>query len=48
MSTIVEQIENEIARFEAGTVKTNTGTIVTIADGVAKLQRASPESCTMK
>ena len=41
MSTIVEQIENEIARFEAGTVKTNTGTIVTIADGVAKLQGLS-------
>ena len=41
MSTIVEQIENEIARFEAGAVKTNTGTIVTIADGVAKLQGLS-------
>jgi F-type H+-transporting ATPase subunit alpha len=41
MSTIVEQIENEIARFEAGAVKTNTGTIVAIADGVAKLQGLS-------
>ena len=41
MSTIVEQIENEIARFEAGAVKTNTGTIVTIGDGVAKLQGLS-------
>lgn len=41
MSTIVEQIENEISRFESGAVKTNTGTIVTIADGVAKLQGLS-------
>jgi F-type H+-transporting ATPase subunit alpha len=41
MSTIVEQIENEIARFESGAIKSNTGTIVTIADGVAKLQGLS-------
>ncbi len=41
MSTIVEQIEKEIASFEAGTVKSNTGTIVTIADGVAKLSGLS-------
>lgn len=37
MSSIVEQIENEIAQLETGAVKSNTGTIVTIADGVAKL-----------
>ena len=41
MSSIVEQIENEIASFEAGAVKTNTGKIVTIADGVAKLEGLS-------
>ncbi|NCG08361.1 MAG: F0F1 ATP synthase subunit alpha [Verrucomicrobia bacterium] len=37
MSSIVEQIEIEIAQLETGAVKSNTGTIVTIADGVAKL-----------
>jgi F-type H+-transporting ATPase subunit alpha len=37
MSSIVEQIENEIAQLETGAIKSNTGTIVTIADGVAKL-----------
>jgi F-type H+-transporting ATPase subunit alpha len=37
MSSIVEQIENEIAQLQTGAVKSNTGTIVTIADGVAKL-----------
>ena len=37
MSSIVEQIEKEIAQFESGAVKSNTGTIVSIADGVAKL-----------
>jgi F-type H+-transporting ATPase subunit alpha len=41
MSTIVEQIEKEIASFEAGAVKSNTGKIVTIADGVAKLSGLS-------
>jgi len=41
MSSIVEQIENEIARFESGAVKSNTGRIVTIADGVAKLEGLS-------
>ena len=41
MSSIVEQIENEIASFEAGAVQTNTGKIVTIADGVAKLEGLS-------
>ena len=41
MSSIVEQIENEIASFEAGAVKSNTGKIVSIADGVAKLEGLS-------
>lgn len=41
MSSIVEQIEKEIASFEAGAVKSNTGRIVTIADGVAKLEGLS-------
>ena len=41
MSSIVEQIEKEIASFEAGTIKSNTGKIVSIADGVAKLEGLS-------
>ena len=41
MSTIVEQIEKEIASFEAGAVKSNTGKILSIADGVAKLEGLS-------
>ncbi|WP_269524100.1 F0F1 ATP synthase subunit alpha [Coraliomargarita parva] len=41
MSSIVEQIEKEIAQFESGAVKSNTGKIVTIADGVAKLEGLS-------
>ena len=41
MSSIVEQIENEIASFQAGAVKSNTGKIVAIADGVAKLEGLS-------
>ncbi|NBB80044.1 MAG: F0F1 ATP synthase subunit alpha [Verrucomicrobia bacterium] len=41
MSSIVEQIEKEIAGFEAGAVKSNTGKIVSIADGVAKLSGLS-------
>ena len=41
MSSIVEQIEKEIASFEAGVVKQNVGRIVSIADGVAKLEGLS-------
>jgi F-type H+-transporting ATPase subunit alpha len=41
MSSIVEQIENEIASFQASAVKSNTGRIVAIADGVAKLEGLS-------
>ncbi|MFP4166059.1 MAG: F0F1 ATP synthase subunit alpha [Opitutales bacterium] len=41
MNSIVEQIENEIARFEGGAVKSNTGKIISIADGVARLEGLS-------
>ena len=41
MSSIVEQIEKEIANFEAGAVKKNIGKIISIADGVAKLEGLS-------
>lgn len=41
MSSIVEQIEKEIAGFNAGPVKSNTGSITSIADGVAKLSGLS-------
>ena len=41
MSSIVEQIEKEIANFEAGVVRKNIGRIVSIADGVAKLEGLS-------
>ena len=41
MSSFVEQIEKEIAGFNAGPVKSNTGTITSIADGVAKLSGLS-------
>ncbi len=41
MSSIVEQIENEIAQFQTGAVKSNTGKIISIADGVARLQGLS-------
>ncbi len=41
MSALLEQIEKEIARFDAGAVQSNTGTIVSIADGVAKLDGLS-------
>lgn len=41
MNSIVEQIENEIASFQAGIAKSNTGKIIAIADGVAKLEGLS-------
>lgn len=41
MNSIVEQIEQEIASFQAGAVKSNTGKIIAIADGVAKLEGLS-------
>ena len=41
MSTILEQIEQEIASFATTTGKTNTGVITSIADGVAKVEGLS-------
>jgi F-type H+-transporting ATPase subunit alpha len=41
MSSILEQIEQEIASFAADTGKANTGIITTIADGVAKVEGLS-------
>ncbi len=41
MSSILEQIENEIASLSTETGKTNTGVITSIADGVAKVEGLS-------
>ena len=41
MSTIIEQIEEEIAKLETKTVKENTGNIISVADGVAKIDGLS-------
>ncbi len=41
MSSVIEQIEKQIANLQAKTVQSNTGRIVTIADGVAKLDGLS-------
>ncbi|MGF1450593.1 MAG: F0F1 ATP synthase subunit alpha [Opitutales bacterium] len=41
MSTVLEQIQEEIAKLDAGTVKSNVGHITTLADGVAKLDGLS-------
>ena len=41
MSTIIEQIEEEIAKLETKTVKENTGSIISVADGVAKIDGLS-------
>lgn len=41
MSTLLEQIEQEIAGLTTGVAKTNTGKIVAIADGVAKVEGLS-------
>ncbi len=41
MSTIIDQIQEEIAKFEAKTVRKNTGKIIQLADGVAKLDGLS-------
>jgi len=35
MSTVLEQIEEQIARLQAGTTKKNVGTVRSVADGVA-------------
>jgi F-type H+-transporting ATPase subunit alpha len=41
MSSILEQIEKEIASLTPELAKTNTGTIVAVADGVAKVEGLS-------
>ena len=41
MSSIIEQIEQEIAKLETATIKKNTGTITMIGDGVAKVDGLS-------
>ncbi len=41
MSTVVEQIEQQIAKLSSKVVKKNTGTIRAVADGVAKLDGLS-------
>ncbi|MBC2595518.1 F0F1 ATP synthase subunit alpha [Ruficoccus amylovorans] len=41
MSTVLEQIQAEIAKLETQAVKTNVGRIVQIADGVARLDGLS-------
>lgn len=41
MSAILEQIEEQIANLQTGSVKTNTGTIIQIADAVAKVEGLS-------
>src|SRR5690606_862854 len=41
MSTVLEQIEQQIAKLSTKAVKKNTGTIRTIADGVAKIEGLS-------
>ncbi len=41
MSSVIEQIEQQIANLQAKTVQSNTGKIVTIADGVAKIDGLS-------
>ena len=41
MSSLLDQIEQEIANLSTGVTKTNTGNIVAIADGVAKVEGLS-------
>ena len=41
MSTVVEQIEQQIAKLSSKAIKKNTGTIRAVADGVAKLDGLS-------
>jgi len=41
MSTVIEQIEQQIAQLSARTVKKNTGNIRSVADGVAKVDGLS-------
>jgi len=41
MSTVLEQIEQQIARLSSKAVRKNTGVIRTVADGVAKIDGLS-------
>ncbi len=41
MSTVLEQIEQQIAKLSTKAVKKNTGTIRSVADGVAKVDGLS-------
>ena len=41
MSTIVEQIQQEIAGLETKVIRKNTGAITHVADGVAKIEGLS-------
>jgi F-type H+-transporting ATPase subunit alpha len=41
MSTVIEQIEQSIAKLQSGAVKKNTGNIRSLADGVAKVDGLS-------
>ena len=41
MSTVLEQIEKQIATLSNKAVKKNTGTIRSVADGVAKIDGLS-------
>lgn len=41
MSTVLEQIQQEIDRLETKTVRKNVGSIITLADGVAKVDGLS-------
>jgi F-type H+/Na+-transporting ATPase subunit alpha len=41
MSTVIEQIEQQIAKLQNKAVKKNTGTIRTVADGVARIDGLS-------
>ena len=41
MNTALEQIEQQIAKLSSKAVKKNTGTIRTVADGVAKIDGLS-------
>jgi len=41
MSSVIEQIEQQIANLQTKTVATNTGKILTVGDGVAKIDGLS-------
>ena len=41
MSTVLEQIEQQIAKLSSKAVRKNTGVIRTVADGVAKIDGLS-------